>query len=340
MAKRLSIVLAMLLILGLTGCGAAGSRQTAPADTPAAAPTPAATPAPTPTPVPELPAPTPKPVPVGEAMEIPAGEAGIAKMHDFEYDGINRTYMLYLPEDLCEDAPLVFVLHGYLGFVSSFMGGTGMNAAADKYHFGVVYPQGTSSRSEEFPGTHWNADFTFSDVDDIGFLTALAAHLQEHYGFSESETFAAGLSNGGFMCHTLAVRAPDTFRAIASVAGTMSKGTWDERDITGAPVPVLQIHGTADGTVPIDGTMTTDGGWGGAPPMDDIIAYWADRDDAVSLAEETSGNLTARMYTDSDRESLVWYYLIDGFGHNWPSLQNVGVDTGELIWRFFSQFID
>lgn len=329
-----------VLVFGLMGCGAADFQRMPSADTTAATPTPAVTPAPTPTPVPELPAPTPKPVPAGDAMNIPEGEAGIGKMHDLDYDGINRSYMLYLPEGLSKEAPLVFVLHGYLGFASRFMSITGMNAAADKYHFGVVYPQGLSSHDPEFPGTHWNADFTFTDVNDVGFLTALAEYLQENYGFSKSETFAAGLSNGGFMCYTLAVHAPNTFRAIVSVAGTMSKGTWDDRDMTDASVPVLQIHGTADGTVPIDGTMTVDGGWGGAPPMDEIIDYWSDRDDAGLLTEETSGNITARMYTNSDQENLVWYYLIDGFGHNWPSVQTAGLDTGELIWRFFSQFIE
>ena len=231
----------------------------------------------------------------------------------------------------------MFVLHGYLDFASNFMNTTGMNAVAKKEGFGVVYPQGLPSQSSEFPGTHWNADFTFSDVDDVGFLTSLAAYLQEDYGFSSSNTFACGLSNGGFMCYTLAVRAPGVFRAIASVAGTMSLGTWNGRDESAA-VPVLQIHGTTDTTVPLDGTMTLDGGWGGAPPMDEIIQYWAERDGAGTMTEETTGNITARVYSNGEGD-WIWFYLIEGFGHRWPDASS-GMNTSELIWQFFSSYIE
>lgn len=343
MAKRLiAAILVIFFTFGIAGCGPTEQKQnvTTPSQTTAApsAVTEAAANAPVIAPEPDSSSEQVSSTSPA-AVNVPAGEEGIAKAHDFIYDGTKRSYMLYIPRDIREGAPLVFVLHGYLDFAVSFMNTTGMNDIADKYGFGVVYPQGLPSKSSEFPGTHWNADFTFTNVDDVGFLTALAGYLQENYGFSSSETFAAGLSNGGFMCYTLAVESPGTFRAIASVAGTMSKGTWDDRDKS-APVPVLQIDGTADKTVPIDGTMLLDGGWGGAPKMDDIIQYWADKDSASTKIQEKSGTITARVYSSSNNKNLVWYYLIDNFGHKWPAIQNSELDTGELIWRFFSNYLD
>lgn len=273
-------------------------------------------------------------------MDVPPGESGLAKYHDFTYNDIKRTYSLYIPKGIKEDAPLVFILHGYSGFAMSYSNITGMNAVADEGGFAVVYPQGLTSKDSIYPGTHWNADFTYSDVDDIGFLTALAEYLQESYGFSESKTFAAGLSNGGFMCYTLAVKSPGTFRAIASVVGTMSGDTWKDRDSSTDPVPVLQICGSSDKTVPIDGSMSTVGGWGGAPRMDDIMEYWADRNVADSMVEQTSDRIYSRIYSDSSGEYPVWYYLIDGYGHNWPTLTDSALDTSGLIWQFFSKFLN
>lgn len=334
MGKRpFAAALAMLFILGLAGCAQSEPRQTItpPVETPS--PTSVATPAPTSTPgsVACL---------AIDASDLLAAEVGVANFHDIVYGDTRRKYVLYIPEGLGEGAPLVFVLHGYYGQAFNFMQKTGMNDIADAHGFAVVYPQGLPAQSGEFPGSHWNADFTFTDEDDVGFLAALAANLQQTYGFSKEHTFATGLSNGGFMCYTLAVKSPGTFRAIAPVAGLMSKGTWEDRDVTSEPTPILHIHGTADPTVPIDGTMMPSGGWGGAPELDETIRYWAERDGLDVMTEETSGNLYRRVYSSDGSEDLIWYYLIDGFDHNWPTVENAGLDTGEFIWQFFSNYLD
>ena len=36
-----------------------------------------------------------------------------AKEFHYRHQGMNRTYWLYMPENLPEDAPLVILLHGY-----------------------------------------------------------------------------------------------------------------------------------------------------------------------------------------------------------------------------------
>lgn len=337
MVKRfIHAVLVLILVLGMAGCGTTGPQQT-PAPTESTAATPAATVATSESPAP---APAPDTCPVIDTSDILKAEAGVTQFHDFIYAGTRRKYLLYIPEGLSEGAPLVLVLHGYYGQAYGFMQKTGMNDVADEHGFAVAYPQGLPAQSGEFPGSHWNADFTFSDEDDVGFLKELAVSLQQAYGFSRHHTFVTGLSNGGFMCYTLAVKSPGTFRAIAPVAGLMSKGTWADRDVTDASVPVLHIHGTADATVPIDGTMMENGGWGGAPKLDETIQYWVDRDGLDTVTEERSDNIYARKYSSGDSDDLVWYYLIDGVDHEWPNAENAGLDTGELIWEFFSQYLD
>ena len=45
----------------------------------------------------------------------------------FTHDGITRQYILYLPDNLPENAPLVFVLHGYTSNAQGIMAYTDMN---------------------------------------------------------------------------------------------------------------------------------------------------------------------------------------------------------------------
>ena len=198
------------------------------------------------------------------------------EMATFAHDGMTREYLLYLPEQLPENAPLVFVLHGYKMRARDLYFYSGMNGIADREGFAVVYPQGSL---DDQSATHWNANLNVrpegDEIDDVGFLTALAADLQKRHGLDPERTFSAGLSNGGFMGYHLALEVPEAFAAVASVVGTMSGDDWAQRD-TATPKPVLQISGTVDETVPIDGSMGPDRGWGGAPHMEEVMAFWAE----------------------------------------------------------------
>ncbi|HAP59482.1 MAG TPA: esterase, partial [Cytophagales bacterium] len=159
----------------------------------------------------------------------------------FTHKGKERTYYLHLPEDLSPNAPLVFVLHGYTSNAENIMNYSGMLQEADKQGFAVVFPQGTKAINGE---TYWNAQLKMGKTDDIGFLTELAGYLQKTHALNPEATFACGMSNGGFMSYTLACEKPQVFRAIASVTGTMSAGTWKKCQ-SGPAVPIFQVSGTA-----------------------------------------------------------------------------------------------
>jgi polyhydroxybutyrate depolymerase len=254
----------------------------------------------------------------------------------FNHDGQTRKYIIYLPDNLPENAPLVFVLHGYGGNGFNMMKHIGMNRIADENGFAVCYPLGSLDFKDT---THWNARLEISETDDIGFLTELAKHLQYGYDLDEERTFSCGFSNGGFMSYTLAVETSDEFKAVASVAGTMSGFTWDNRNGS-EPIPILHIHGINDKVVPIDGSMSTSGGWGGAPHMDTIIEFWTDLNNCSTMETEFLPPKTnAFYYLDGINGNEVWYYKIDNYGHNWPdSSDNTGTNASEIIWEFFSNY--
>ena len=252
----------------------------------------------------------------------------------FQYGDVERQYVLHLPDDLPENAPLVFFLHGYHGNARNYAK-MGMSRVADAHGFAVVYPQGTPDRRDV---AHWNARLALSDTDDIGFLSELAKNLQRTHNLDPERTFASGVSNGGFMSYTLVAERPDVFKAVASIIGTMSGYTWEHRD-TIQPVPVLQISGLDDRIVPVDGSMRPFGGWGGAPDQKTIIEFWKDLDQTTTeKVIEVTADTTAYQYGDGVKGCEVWLYEVKGWGHRVPGPRKLGVHSVDLVWEFFSRF--
>ena len=335
MKKFVAFILTSALLFLLFGCSASEPSQTASVvlSTPEAAETVSAVSS------------TPEPIEtVSAVLSTPeqektigvftsAAEPDDSGYYQCDYNGIERKYMLYVPEEAGENAPLLFMLHGYAGSAKGFMDNTGMNSAADQYGFAVVYPQGLRDPANTTGGACWNSGLTDSVNDDTGFLTALAQYLQQTYGFNRSATFAAGFSNGAFMMYKLAVEAPDTFRAVASVSGMMSGGAWEERP-EAASVSILQISGTNDSVVPID----KDGVYGDAPAIGGVIDYWKtadglDESEVVKLSDKA----TAYRYSSKSNDNLVWYVEIEGGDHSWPQQSTSGFDANAVILEFFSR---
>jgi polyhydroxybutyrate depolymerase len=229
------------------------------------------------------------------------------------------------------------MLHGYADSAANFMRTTDMNRIAAHYGFAVCYPQGAKSSDTEFPYNHWNADFTYTTNDDTGFLSDLAAYLQETYHLSPDATFAAGLSNGGFMAYTLAVKAPGVFRAVGVVAGSMSGKSWEDRAAAQA-IPIVHIHGRGDTTIGIYGTFIG-GGWGGAPEINTILEYWAELAGLENEEEYEGDKVILRTYSSAESDTQIKYYLIKGLEHAWPIVANSTLDTPAVLWEFFSQYV-
>ena len=145
----------------------------------------------------------------------------IIEFFEFNHNGQLRGYYLYLPTSIQDNAPLVFVLHGYSGSAQDIMSFSNMNTIAADNGFAVCYPQGTE---DQYDNPFWNVGYDFQNnptVDDVGFIVALAEYLQEVYQLSSTNIFSCGMSNGGDMSYLLACEANTVFRAVAPVAGTM-----------------------------------------------------------------------------------------------------------------------
>ncbi len=266
--------------------------------------------------------------PVAETPVNPSGS------YSLFHGGKNRVYYYYEPTGLADNAPLVFVLHGYNSNIEQFMNWFPMEELADEFGFAVVYPQGLP---DDLGTPHWNADLTISTIDDVGFLSMLATYLQETYSLNPEQTFSSGYSNGGFMSYELILKRPDIFKAAASISGTMSLASWNNRTQAEA-VPVLQLSGQLDRIVPVEGLTSLYGGWGGAPRIAEIMAFWGtlNQADTEEFIEQDETKITKYINTDNGKE--VWYYLIENLGHNIPLGVNYNVHAPSLVWSFFSRY--
>lgn len=253
----------------------------------------------------------------------------------FQHDGIERSYILHLPKNLKSNSPLVFMLHGY-GSSGEILNELGyMNTIADEYGFGVVYPQGTKTPDG---ARFWDAGLTVADVDDIGYVTELAKFLQKEHGFDTSKTFISGTSNGGFMSYKTIIEKPDVFKAAASIIGTMSGETWENR-VNAVPVPIMQLSGKMDEVIPITGVVNMENGMEGAPDMETVMKFWADLNKCTEKeAVQVTDNTTAYLHKNGVNGNEVWYYVVDDLAHDVPFGKNGNVNSFQVVWDFFSKY--
>lgn len=267
------------------------------------------------------------------------------KEFTMNHEGLEREYILYKPKNFSENGPLVMMLHGYSSNNNNLLSYSKMNAIADQNGFMICYPQGAITYLTN--QSHWNANLQMSDINDIDFLSDLVIEIQKQFKVSKENVFVAGMSNGGFMSYTLGCERSDIFKAVASVTGTMSGYDW-ENCSPEYKIPVMQISGTIDRTVPWDGTMNTAFGWGGAPHILEVMEFWSDlnactKDELINFPDiDKSDNSTVSLTKKKggSYNNEVWFYKIEGGGHDWPGAWgNKDIDASEEIWKFFDSHI-
>ena len=280
-------------------------------------------------------------VAVCAAARTPEYRKGLGE-YKIRIGGIERTFKLYLPTNLSDEAPLVFVLHGYGG--SANPDRFGMNPVAEANGFAVCYPQGERDGKGK---TGWNVGYPVQQgmkTDDVDFVCRLARHLQKHCNLSKRNTFCTGMSNGGEMCYLLAYLRPKMFAAVAPVSGLTLE--WMYRDLTAKrPVPLFEIHGTKDTTSAWEGDLENKGGWGKYISVPLAVGYWAAvnrcthevAEELPSKRRESGHRIIAHRYLGGTNGNEVWLYEIINGKHSWASKD---IDTCEEIWRFFSRFVE
>ena len=258
--------------------------------------------------------------------------------YTMRYKGETRTYWLYVPGGAGASTPLVLVLHGYGGKAEGYC--PAMLEVAEREGFAVCYPQGEKDAKGK---TGWNVGYDVQQGlqrDDVGFVRALVKHLRRHHGIGKDNVFMSGMSNGGEMTYFMAYRYPDLFRAYASIAGLTMQWAFKEWKAK-KPVPLIEVHGTADKTSMWEGDPADTGGWGAYIAVPLAVGYWAAQarcthEETALLPQKGEHPVVLHRYLGGDDGIEVRLYEVQGARHSWH-LQDM--DTCEEMWAFFRQYL-
>ena len=279
-------------------------------------------------------------------------ETGFVEERVIEHEGLERSFLIYVPTNIKENAPLVVAIHGYTSSAKTLMGYSGINQIADKEGFLVAYPQGTKdSRDNNF----FNVGYEFhsdSKVNDVNFIREIVLNLTKNYKLNSKRVFATGMSNGGDMSYLLACTSSDLFTAVAPVAGVMMKDTLENCNPV-KKIPIFEIHGTKDSISKFEGDMNNEDKWGAYYDLPSTIEFWVNKH-ALSEKEtiqlenkntEDGTTITFERYWSDESQREVWFYIVNDGNHTWPGMTglfsrtaNQDINSAEEIWKFFSKF--
>ena len=270
---------------------------------------------------------------------------------NFIHDGIDREYLVYIPNvyDSSESIPLVLNFHGFGGTAYDHYKYTSdMTSLADTANFLLVYPQGAAG-SDGY--SHWNIadENSKSDIDDLGFTSAMIDDLIQTYNVDTLRIYATGFSNGAAFTYDLACRLSQRIAAIAPVGENMTLVSYDECEAT-KPTGIISFHGTADESRPYNGIE------GYNLSYEQINSFWTtlnETETEPTIAEintNTEDGSSVELYTwEKGRNcSTVEHYKIINGGHSWPNPNaeswgkgddvNRDIDTNVLIWNYVSEY--
>jgi polyhydroxybutyrate depolymerase len=273
--------------------------------------------------------------------------SGATTEGELQFAELTRTFRVHVPASATDGAalPLVLMFHGGGGSGKQLEESSSkMNLVADAEGFIAVYPDGTG------PIRTWNAggccgSAVKNEVDDVGFVNALLDHLESSLCLDRRRVFAAGMSNGGMLTHRLACELPERFGAFVPVAS----GDLLPECTPSVPVPLMHIHGTEDGHVPVEGGLGCGPSGVDYPPL----AQTMERRRVANGCEPTSsesfseGDGTCVAYEGCEADVLLC--LVEGGGHNWPGGeppggliecpadggQSTSFSASEQAWAFF-----
>ena len=243
-----------------------------------------------------------------------------------DFGGLARSFALHVPGATAPAGgfPVIVALHGGGGQAASMSRLTRFDTLADQRRAIVVYPNGVDR--------HWNDGRATikNKVDDIGFIAAILAWIEQKYRVDRGRIFAAGISNGALMSERLGCDLADRIRGIAAVAGTMPA------DIAGHCAPagsiaVLQIDGTDDPIMPYNGGKVADFGGRGEGGTVLSVQQTLDLWRRVNACPTPSPAVDLKQRNTPDGTFVTWigagpcrdgaavgFYQIAGGGHAWP----------------------
>jgi polyhydroxybutyrate depolymerase len=251
-------------------------------------------------------------------VELPVGSS----VRKVSVNGLVRTFRVYRPAALADDAPLVVAFHGFGGSAHSSESYYGWNAVADREEFVVLYPEGIDN---SFNAGACCGNAMLRGVDDVGATLAMVDDVAGTVAIDPDRMYVTGFSNGGAMAYRMAC-ATDVFAAFGPVSGGQVVQCDDPM-----PTSILHIHGTADTMVPMSGGA--DGM--GHGPIEENVAHWRSLQQCDPPTDSYAEGIRRSSASCADDQEID-LIVLDGLTHVWPTSFN-GVDGAQTLWKFFNR---
>jgi len=256
--------------------------------------------------------------------------------------GRERHFTIRLPRDAPDAPPLVLMLHGRGGLRMS-REGTTFDAQADAWGMAVCHPEGYEETWADGRGV---TPADAAGIDDVAFLRAVIAYAAGRYGTPADRTVVAGISNGAFMAHRLAMEASDQVAVVATVAGGLPAYLADAAPAYA--VSALLMHGTEDRLAPIGGGHSRHRGPDGELrgrmlSLDATAAHYRALDRCPPGPTHTTAGSSRTTSGAGAGGTRVAAWTVYGHGHAWPGTptpppweepSSLEFDAAEEICRF------
>jgi polyhydroxybutyrate depolymerase len=291
--------------------------------------------------------------------EPPAGSYRVST--STTYNKTNRGFLLHVPPDYHSNAPLplVVVVHGAFSTGRQTETETGFSTLADSERFLVAYPEGIGIFGLF---QHWNAGHCCGkaadeQIDDVGFIAEVITTVRRKLAVDPARIYMAGMSNGGMLTYRFAAERTGDLAAAAVVSGAIGSTVENEArswrmQQPGKALPIIVFHGLDDDNVPANGGISPrKKGNRSYLPVADAIDFWRKADGCEATPSTTISNTfpVSHLTWDNCRDgSSIEYFLLSGWGHQWPAPFFTdrldaehplrGFDATRLIWTFFSKF--
>jgi len=269
------------------------------------------------------------------------------------HDSEVRYYDVYVPDsyDGSLAYPLVVDIHGLGKNKTSQRLTSGMRLLSELENFIVAYPQGLYGLPDDpeernpvtgFPlkGPSFNAGGVCcgaaqeNDTDDIGFVKAMVEAINSASHIDTTRVYVTGLSNGGFMSHSLACEAPDVFAAAVPFAASTLQNL--NMDCAQQPIPVLTFQGLTDILVPYDGNLFYKSAHESLEAWKQYNGCTSPTPDVTEIISDTAFCETYNSCSDNADTGLCSVTGSDAAGHFLYQNED-GINLAAKAWNFMQQ---
>ena len=289
----------------------------------------------------------------------------------------SRTYatgyrsLIYTPASLdrSKPAPVWVMLHGCGNTAEDMSASYGLNELGERHGFVVLYPDGDPA---QHPSRCWRStsDIVAGSPEPAAITTMVNDLIARGDPPVDGERiYLAGHSSGAMMASVLAATYPNVYAAVLIDAGCaygattciglppvipsslLAQGARSAMGQNARVVPILNVHGDRDPTVPIRHSQQVIDQW----RMTNNLVAGGTLAGPISAKPSTARSVpasgltsTVETYDDAEGCPILERWVVHGLDHRWPGGDSApagtkftdkrGPDGGENAWAFFSRF--